>query len=178
MKLNEQIIIAGFGGQGILFAGKFLAYAGLMQDYEVAWLPSYGPEMRGGTANCNVTISETPVGSPIIIKGTSLIAMNGPSFDKFEDDILPNGKMFIDSTLISRETTRDDVSAYYIPATQMAMDNDLKGLANMIMMGKFIKETGICSKELIEKALAKTVPPKKADMFAKNMKAIEMGYNY
>ena len=110
MKINEQIIIAGFGGQGILFAGKFLAYAGLMQEYEVAWLPSYGPEMRGGTANCNVTISETPVGSPIIITGTSLIAMNTPSLDKFENDIEAGGKIFVDSTLISKKY-REQMSA-------------------------------------------------------------------
>ena len=178
MNINELTIIAGYGGQGILFAGKFLAYAGLMQEYEVAWLPSYGPEMRGGTANCNVTISETPDGSPIIITGPSLIAMNTPSLDKFENDIEAGGKIFVDSTLISKKVSRTDVSAYYIPATQLALDNNLKGLANMIMMGKFIKETGICPKEMIEKALSKTIPPKKADMFEKNMKAIEIGYNY
>lgn len=178
MKINEQIIIAGFGGQGVLFAGKFLAYAGLMQNYEVAWLPSYGPEMRGGTANCNVTISENPIGSPIIIEGTTLIAMNGPSLDKFEADVIPGGKMFIDSTLISRKIARTDVDAFYIPATQMAIDNDLKGLANMIMVGKLLKETNICEGEVLKAAMAKTIPPKKADLFDKNMRAVELGYNY
>lgn len=176
--MNEKIIIAGFGGQGVLFSGKFLAYAGLIQNYEVAWLPSYGPEMRGGTANCNVTISDDPVGSPIIIKGTTLIAMNQPSFEKFEDAIVPGGKMFIDSTLISSKTTRTDVEAYYIPATQMSLDNNLKGLSNMIVVGKLLKETGLCSAEVIEAAMKKTVPAKKAELFEQNMKAIELGFNY
>ena len=176
--MNEKIIIAGFGGQGVLFSGKFLAYAGLIQNYEVAWLPSYGPEMRGGTANCNVTISDTPVGSPIIIKGTTLIAMNAPSFDKFEDAVEPGGKMFIDSTLISQKTKRTDVDAYYIPATQLSLDHDLKGLSNMIIVGKLLKETGLCTAEVIEAAMKKTVPAKKAELFEKNMKAIEIGFQY
>ena len=174
--MNQQIIIAGFGGQGVLFTGKFMAYAGLYQGFEVSWLPSYGPEMRGGTANCNVVISDQPVGSPIVIKATSLIEMDGPSLEKFEDSVPPGGKIFVDSTLISEKVKRSDVEAFYLPATQMANDNGMKGLSNMIMLGKFIKETGICDEGLIEKTLKKVVPPKKAELIEKNMQAIQMGY--
>ena len=95
-----QIILAGFGGQGILFAGKFLAYAGLIDDNEISWLPSYGPEMRGGTANCNVILSEEPVGSPIITEPNVLVAMNTPSFLKFENEVVPGGTIFVDSTCL------------------------------------------------------------------------------
>ena len=174
--MNPQIIIAGLGGQGVLFPGKFMAYAGLYQGFEVSWLPSYGPEMRGGTANCNVVISDQPVGSPIVIKATSLIAMNAPSLEKFEDSVVPGGKIFIDSTLISEKVKRSDVDAFYLPATQMANEHGMKGLSNMIMLGKFIKETNICDESLIEKTLKKVVPPKKADLIEKNMQAIQMGY--
>lgn len=174
--MNQQIIIAGFGGQGVLFTGKFMAYAGLYQGYEVSWLPSYGPEMRGGTANCNVVISDQPVGSPIVINATSLIAMNAPSLERFEASVVPGGKIFVDSTLITAKVSRADVEAFYVPATQLAGDNGLKGLSNMIMLGKFIKETGICEAALIEKTLKKVVPPKKAELIEKNMQAIQMGY--
>ena len=174
--MNQQIIIAGFGGQGVLFTGKFMAYAGLYQGFEVSWLPSYGPEMRGGTANCNVVISDQPIGSPIVLKATSLIAMNAPSLEKFENAVLPGGKIFVDSTLISAKVSRSDVEAFYIPATQMANENGMKGLSNMIMLGKFIKESSICEENLIEKTLKKVVPPKKADLIEKNMQAIQMGY--
>ena len=119
---NHEIIYAGFGGQGLLFAGKVLAYGGLVESQEVSWLPSYGPEMRGGTANCNVILSETPVGSPIVQHPNVLIVMNTPSLDKYESMVAPGGKIFVDSTLISRKVQRNDVDVFYIPATQMATD--------------------------------------------------------
>ncbi len=176
--MNQTIILAGFGGQGILFAGKFLAYAGLMQDKEIAWLPSYGPEMRGGTCNCHVTISDEPVGSPIIIDCTTLIAMNSPSFDKFENSVLPGGMIFCDSSLISKKTERTDVKAFYIPATTMATEHDLPGLANMIIVGKLIKETGLVPFELIEASLHKVISARKANLFDKNLQAIKLGYEF
>ena len=104
-----QIVIAGFGGQGLLFSGKVLAYAGLLENRELSWLPSYGPEMRGGTANCNVILSDTPVGSPIVQHPNVLMVMNNPSLDKYEDTVAPGGKIFVDSTLISRKVRRTDV---------------------------------------------------------------------
>ena len=119
---GHEIIIAGFGGQGLLFAGKVLAYGGLIENREVSWLPSYGPEMRGGTANCNVILSDSPVGSPIVQHPDILIVMNTPSLDKYESTVAPGGKIFVDSALITRKVSREDVEVFYIPATQMASD--------------------------------------------------------
>ena len=113
--MTTQILIAGFGGQGVLFAGKCLAYEGLYENKQVSWLPSYGPEMRGGTANCSVILSDEPVGSPIVNNPDVLIVMNLPSLDKYESATVKGGKIFVDSTLIARKVEREDVSAFYIP---------------------------------------------------------------
>jgi 2-oxoglutarate ferredoxin oxidoreductase subunit gamma len=176
--MTNQILIAGFGGQGILFAGKFLAYEGLLEDKEVSWLPSYGPEMRGGTANCSIILSDTKIGSPIVSEPDILIAMNLPSLDKYENDTVAGGKIFVDSSLISKKVARTDVDAYYIPATAMASDNNLTGLANMIMLGYLIKKTSIIPFENIDRALAKVVPARKQDLLGLNKTALELGYNY
>ena len=173
-----QILIAGFGGQGVLFAGKCIAYKGLQEGKQLSWLPSYGPEMRGGTANCSVIISDTPVGSPIVSTPDVLTVMNLPSLDKYEDATVPGGKIFIDSTLIDRKVKRTDVDAYYIHATQMAKDAGIPTLANMIMVGKMIKEAGIVSYDGMKEALSHVVSAKHADLLDANLKAIETGYNY
>ena len=154
---EKQILFAGFGGQGILFSGKYLAYKGLMDEKQVSWLPSYGPEMRGGTANCSVIISDTPVGSPIVSNPDVLIAMNLPSLDKYEDAVVPGGMIFVDSTLIERKVERDDVKVFYVPVTRLASDNDMPTLANMIMMGKLLKELGEGEDETVKTALLKVV---------------------
>ena len=174
--MTTQILIAGFGGQGVLFAGKFLAYKGLMENKQLSWLPSYGPEMRGGTANCSVIISDEPVGSPIVSKPDVLIVMNLPSLDKYEKDVVPGGKIFVDSTLIERKVERTDVDVYYIPATQLAIDIGAPTLANMIMTGKVIKETGVVSYDEIEKTLEKIISARKANLKDINFKALETGY--
>ncbi len=173
-----QILIAGFGGQGVLFAGKFLAYKGMLEEKQVSWLPSYGPEMRGGTANCSITISDDPIGSPIISNPDVLMAMNLPSLDKYENAVVKGGKLFIDSTLIERKVERDDVDAYYIPATQMANEAGIPTLANIIMIGKLIRESGAVSYDNIMDALKKVVSAKHANLLDVNLKALEMGYNY
>ena len=173
-----RILIAGFGGQGVLFAGKFLAYKGLCEDRQVSWLPSYGPEMRGGTANCSVIISDDPIGSPIITTPDILVAMNLPSLDKYEQSVVSGGQIYVDSTLIARDVTRTDVSAFRIPATQMASDNGLTTLANMIIVGKILRESDVCSYEGLEVALKKVVSARHADLFDANMKAINMGYAF
>ncbi len=176
--MESKILITGFGGQGILFAGKLLAYTGLLNNKEVSWLPSYGPEMRGGTAYCGVIISDGQIGSPIVSNPNVLMCMNAPSFDKFENDLEKDGLLFIDSTLIERKTSRSDVNAFYFPATQLAVDNDMKTFANMIFVGKFIKETKLFTKDDILSALKKSVSERKKDLFDTSVKAIELGFNY
>lgn len=176
--MTNEIILAGFGGQGILFAGKALAYGGLIDEKEVSWLPSYGPEMRGGTANCSVCISDAPIGSPLVLEPDLLIAMNTPSYQKFINAVKAGGKVFIDSTMIEEKSDRADIECFYVPATQLATDNGLNGMANIILLGKMMKETGILSMETVAKAMAKCIPPKKANLIESNMKAIEIGMNY
>ena len=173
--MTTQILIAGFGGQGILFSGKFLAYEGLIDGKEVSWLPSYGPEMRGGTANCSVIISDELVGSPIVSKPDVLIAMNLPSLDKYEGEVAPGGVIFADSTLIERKVARDDVTVHYIPATKLASDNGMPTLANMIIIGKILKELGEYDEGSVVAALKKVISAKRADMLETNLKAIKIG---
>ena len=175
---TTQILIAGFGGQGVLFAGKFLAYKGLVQDKQVSWLPSYGPEMRGGTANCSVIISDMPVGSPIITNPDVLVAMNLPSLTKFVDTVVPGGKIIIDSTLIDVKVQRRDVQVFYVPATQMAKDAGFATLANMILAGKVLKETDAVSFDGNKETLESFIPAKKAGLIDINCKALQAGYDY
>ena len=175
---TTQILIAGFGGQGVLFAGKFLAYKGLVQNKQVSWLPSYGPEMRGGTANCSVILSDTPVGSPIITNPDVLVAMNLPSLQKFVDSVVPGGKIFIDSTLIEAKVERTDVEVFYIPATQMAKDAGFSTLANMILMGKVIKETGAVRFDNNLETLKSFIPAKKEKLIDINCQALQAGYDF
>ncbi len=176
--MTTQILIAGFGGQGILFSGKFLAYKAMMEDSQVSWLPSYGPEMRGGTANCSVIVSDSPIGSPIVTHPDILIAMNLPSLDKYEDEVIPGGIIIVDSTLIGRKVKRTDVRTFYIPATQMASDEGITTLANMIIVGKLIRESDAISYDNLDAALAKVVSARHQDMLTFNRKAIDVGYNY
>lgn len=176
--MTNEILIAGFGGQGVLFAGKCLAYEGLEENKQVSWLPSYGPEMRGGTASCGVIISDEPVGSPIVSNPTILIAMNLPSLDKYENATVTGGKIFVDSALISREVARKDVDAYYIPATRLANELGTPTLANMIILGKMIKETGLVTLESATEAMKHVVSAKRASLLEANIKALQTGYNY
>ena len=175
---TTQILIAGFGGQGILFAGKFLAYKGLMEDKQVSWLPSYGPEMRGGTANCNVILSETPVGSPIVTAPDVLIAMNLPSLEKYVNTVVPGGQIYLDSSLIDVKVTREDVQVFYIPATQLAKEAEINSLANMIIIGALLENHPELSFEGTQAVVEKLVPPTKAAMVEMNMKALNMGKEY
>ena len=173
--MTNEFLLAGFGGQSILFAGKLLAYIGLYAEKEVSWLPSYGPEMRGGTCNCSVTVSDDPIGSPLILEPTELMVMNTPSFDKFIGTVKAGGMAFIDSTLVDGTSDRTDIKCFYVPATQLANENDLKGMANIILTGKILKEIGLDDMAVIEKALQKVIPPKKANLLDANLKALKLG---
>ena len=176
--MTTKILLAGFGGQGILFAGKFLAYKGLLEGKQISWLPSYGPEMRGGTANCSVIISDEPIGSPIVSQPDVLIVMNLPSLDKYENSVAPGGTILVDSTLIERKVARTDVKVFYVPVTQMAKDMGIPTLANMILAGKCIRETGAVSFDGMEDALKKVVSAKHADLLEVNLNAVKTGYEF
>ena len=176
--VTTQMLFSGFGGQGILFSGKFIAYKGLIEEKQVSWLPSYGPEMRGGTASCGVIISDEGVGSPIVSTPDILIAMNLPSLDKYESAVAKGGVIIADSSLIERKVERTDIETYYVPATKLASDNGMPKLANMIILGKLLKVLGDYNEEAITATLKKVIPPKKADMLEINLKAIKLGADY
>ena len=176
--MTHQFLIAGFGGQGLLFAGKFMVNKGMLEGKEVTWLPSYGPEMRGGTANCSVIISDEPVGSPIVDHPDVLMVMTRPSLDKYESAVQPGGMIFVDSTLIDRRVERTDVTTFYVPATAMASESGITTLANMILTGKILKELGQFDEAGVENALRKVVSAKHPEMYEVNLKALTMGRDY
>ena len=173
--MEKRMIIAGFGGQGVLLIGQLIAYAGMLADKEVSWMPSYGPEMRGGTANCSVCVSDEAIGSPLVTNPNVLIAMNLPSFDKFIDKVAPGGIAVVDSSLIAKKSDRTDISCFYVPATEKADSEGLKGLSNNILLGKVLQEAKFASLETVEAAVAKCVPPKKQHLLEPNMRAIKLG---
>lgn len=173
--MTTETIFAGFGGQGVLFAGKLLAYLGLFQDKQVSWLPSYGPEMRGGTANCSVCLSDKPICSPYVTEPDVLIAMNAPSFEKFIDSVKPGGIAIIDSSLVTAECTRTDIRSFCVPSTELAAQNGLAGMSNIILVGKLLKETGIAVTQAVRPVLEKMIPPKKQELVEANMRALEIG---
>lgn len=176
--MNMQILIAGFGGQGVLFAGKFLATKGLIEGKNVSWLPSYGPEMRGGTASCSVIIGDEPVGSPIVEHPDVLMVMNLPSLNRYEQAVQPGGTIFVDSTLVDRKVERSDVKAIYVPATRLAVENNMTTLANMILTGKILEEMGEFDADGVQVALKKVVSAKHPEMFDLNLKALQIGRDF
>ena len=168
-------IFAGFGGQGILFMGKVTAYVGLLLGKEVSWMPSYGPEMRGGTANCSVCISDEPIGSPVITQPDVLVALSLPSYNKFLHMVKPGGLLIYDDSIFTPTDRRDDVKTFALPATAMASQENLDGLASMIALGKMFKETGLALMETITKAVEKSVPSAKAGLIGHNLRALALG---
>lgn len=153
--MDERIIFAGFGGQGIMSMGLIMAYAGMMDGKNVSWLPSYGPEMRGGTANCHVTISDEPVGSPIINEATIVVAMNRPSLERFEKHLVKGGILLINSSLIDIDARRSDIEVYRIPANDIANQMGNLKIANSIMIGALMRAKCIVSEDAIMNALKK-----------------------
>lgn len=170
-----NIVFAGFGGQGVLFAGKVTAYAGLLLGKELSWLPSYGPEMRGGTANCSVCISDRPIGSPLVTAPNVLVAMNLPSLDKFIDTVEPGGLVILDSSLIDREIVRTDITVHRVPSSALAEENGIAGLSNMILVGRLFKELDLCPPEILDEAIQKCVPARKPQMLDLNRRAVALG---
>ncbi|MBI5639530.1 MAG: 2-oxoacid:acceptor oxidoreductase family protein [Nitrospirae bacterium] len=157
--MNKKIIIAGSGGQGILFLGKVLAFACMVEGKKVTWFPSYGAEMRGGTANCTVVISDRMIGSPVALKPDLLIVMNRASLEKFQSQLKKNGTLFFDSSLIADQGTRDDVRRVSIPATKIASLSGNTKSANVVMLGAFIAETGILKKASVTRIFEDPLGP-------------------
>lgn len=175
---QTDMIFSGFGGQGIQTAGKLIAYAAMLEGKHVSFLPSYGPEMRGGTSNCHVIVSDETIGSPILNRADVVMAMNRPSLDKFENYLEPGGMLLFDSSLVNREPARKDIRVFAIPATQIASDMGNLAFANIIMLGKLIKETGVVSAGYFEKGLKKVLPEKKHHLIPDEMKALKIGMDY
>jgi 2-oxoglutarate ferredoxin oxidoreductase subunit gamma len=178
MSRDYNITLAGFGGQGILFAGKLIAYAGMLEGREVSWLPSYGPEMRGGTANCSVCLSDAAIGSPLVINPDVLVAMNLPSFEKFIDDVVPGGLVIVDKSMVEVCPMRTDVEFVALPATQLAEDNELKGLANVILVGKLLSLTNFAPEEYLDLAIDKSVSAKREALKVSNKQALKIGRDW
>ncbi|MBO5147771.1 MAG: 2-oxoacid:acceptor oxidoreductase family protein [Clostridia bacterium] len=176
--MMNQIILAGFGGQGILSMGHFIAHAGLLDGKNVSWLPSYGPEKRGGTANCHVIVGDEEVGSPIISSASVLIAMNGPSLEKFESLVEPGGIIITDKSLVPVKPTRSDVKLYEIPATEMAYALGNATFAGVIILGKLIALTDVVTTQNFEVALRSILKPSKHFMIPDEMKALKQGAEY
>lgn len=173
--VSQEIIFAGFGGQGILSMGKFLAYAGMEAGLNVSWLPSYGPEMRGGTANCGVIMTDEAIGSPIVTRPTALVVMNRPSLDKFESVLQPGGLLILDADLVTRSSQRDDIDIISIPAQTSAEALGNKRAANMVLLGALAAKTGIITQDLLLQSIQRHG---KKDFFEVNQKALAKGAEY
>ena len=173
------MFFAGSGGQGVLLMGQLITYSAMWQDKAATFLPSYGPEMRGGTASCGVVVSNHQIATPIVLHPNVLIAMNLPSLDKYEPEVQEGGAIYVDSSLVERKVKRDDVEVHYIPATLLAAQNSLDGLANMIIMGSVLKNEGTeINDETVEKALGKCISARHADMLKFNRDALLLGSKY
>ena len=168
-------IFAGFGGQGVLLIGQLLALEGMNEGREVSWLPSYGPEMRGGTANCSVVVSDEPIASPVLSMADCVIAMNTPSLDKFESCVNPGGKLFINSSIIEKKATRTDIDVYYVPCNEIADSLQNPKVGNMAMLGAYLEATKAVEVKSILDALLYKLGEKKAKFIPLNEKAIQMG---
>lgn len=171
----EEIIIAGFGGQGVMSMGQLIAYAGMLEGKGVSWLPSYGPEQRGGTANCAVVVSDEPVGSPLVTKPSTVIVLNNPSFDKFESKVRPGGVLIINSSLVVRNSERKDINIIELTATDMANDLGNSRVANMILLGAFLEHTKIVSEDAVIESLKKVLSQDKHHLLEINKQALKKG---
>lgn len=172
-----RIVSAGFGGQGVLFIGKVTANAAMLDNMHVAWLPSYGPEMRGGTANCSVCISEKPINSPLVPNPDVLIALNNPSLEKFGGSVKTGGLIICDKDIVTLSSGRNDVEEIGACATDLSEKNGVKGLSNMIILGMFYAKTKFCSENALFEAIKICTPKRKAEMLELNYKAVKLGMN-
>ncbi|MDE5785318.1 MAG: 2-oxoacid:acceptor oxidoreductase family protein [Duncaniella sp.] len=173
--MKEEIIIAGFGGQGVLSMGKILAYAGLMQDLEVTWMPSYGPEQRGGTANVTVILSDEPISSPVLNKYDTAVILNQQSLDKFEPKVKPGGTLIYDPYSIHHAPTRTDINVVAVPAMEATLEMESSKAYNMVLLGALLKTRGLVEVEAVMKGLKKTLPERHHHLLPMNRNAILKG---
>lgn len=173
--MKTEIIISGFGGQGVLSMGKILAYSGLMEEKEVTWMPAYGPEQRGGTANVTVIVSDERISSPILSKYDVAIVLNQPSLDKFEPKIKPGGILIYDGNGIVNPPSRTDIQVYRIDAVEQAAEMKNAKVFNMIVLGGLLKVCPVVSTDGLQKALYKSLPERHHHMIPLNMQAVDMG---
>ena len=173
--MTNEIMVAGFGGQGVMAIGKTLAEAGMKEGKDVSWLPSYGPEMRGGTANCCVVLTDESIVSPIVLEPTELIAMNLPSLLKFEPTVATGGTIFVNSSIITEKVQREDVRAIYVPCLEIAQELGNMKVANMVMLGAYIKAMGNLQVETIKEMLVHMFTGPKAKLVDLNIEALRRG---
>lgn len=176
--METSIVIAGFGGQGVLFAGQLLAYAGMDSGRYVTWIPSYGPEMRGGTANCTVIISDQPIGAPIVSRPEIAIVLNQPSYDKYEPLVKEGGLLVANSSLVTAASGRIDIEAVYIPVNDIAEGLGAVKMLNVTAVGALLAKRPILRLETMEQALVDHLPPKKAHMLESNIDALRSGFDF
>jgi 2-oxoglutarate ferredoxin oxidoreductase subunit gamma len=176
--MQTEILIAGFGGQGVLFAGQLLAYAGMENGKQVTWIPSYGPEMRGGTANCTVIISDDEIGSPLVRHPKVLMAFNLPSLDKYESSVAEGGLLVINSSIIDRSVDRNNVRTVLVPANDEAESLGDKRLTNMVMLGAMLANQSVLPLEALEKALENHIPDRHKKLLPSNIKALQKGAEF
>ena len=174
--MQKEIIIAGFGGQGVLFGGQVLAVAAMDAGKEVTWIPSYGPEMRGGTANCTVVIADEEIGSPLVEHPPLAVALNLPSFDKYEQLLQPGGTLVVNQSMVDRGPRRTDIKVLLVPCNQIAEEIGSRKLVNMVAMGALTSALPELGLEALEKALTDHLPARHKDMLAKNHQALRRGY--
>ncbi|MFZ5641138.1 MAG: 2-oxoacid:acceptor oxidoreductase family protein [Bacillota bacterium] len=175
----QEIIIAGFGGQGVLSMGQLLTYAGMLEGKHVAWYPSYGPEMRGGTANCGVTVSDKEISCPLVSEPTTAIVMNRPSLEKFERTVKPGGLLFINSSLVDKKTGRTDIKVIEIPANDLAAEKlGNTRVANIIVLGAFLELTKTVTIDSIIESLKKVLPERRHNLIPLNRQALELGAKF
>ncbi len=173
---TQEIIISGFGGQGVMLIGQLLAYAGMLEGKHVSWLPSYGPEMRGGTANCTVVVSDEPVGSPIVTRPDVAMVLNGPSLDRFEPAIQPGGLLIINSSMSQRAPERSDLEVLNVAATEIADELGDGRVANMVMLGALLGATNVVSIESVVRSLRKVLPERRHALIPLNELALGRGF--
>jgi 2-oxoglutarate ferredoxin oxidoreductase subunit gamma len=176
--MQQEIIIAGFGGQGVLFAGQLLAYAGLAEGRHVTWIPSYGPEMRGGTAHCTVIVSDEPIGSPLVRHPSAVVALNGPSLAQYAPDVKPGGVLVMDSTLVSARSNRSDLREIALPAKQIADELGYPQIANVVMLGALVRATGVVQLATLERVLEEHIGARHRDALEPNKQALARGAEY